>query len=193
MRLTRSLIPGLSALAIAACATEGNADDVAQAGDPGPPAAVSTIGPPRLTADLRDAQGRVRARVSAETSGDSLRVRVEAAGMAPGSYGAHLHMTGRCDAPDFASAGPHWNPTAQKHGKDNPAGMHKGDLPNLLVGTDGRGSFEYTIPNAGLSGMLPNRLIDADGASVVVHEKADDFRTDPSGNSGARVACGVLG
>jgi Cu-Zn family superoxide dismutase len=193
MRLTRSLIPGLSALAIAACATGGNADDVAQAGDPGPPAAVSTIGPPRLAADLRDAQGRVRARATAESSGDSLRVRVEAAGMTPGSYGAHLHTTGRCDAPGFASAGPHWNPTAQKHGKDNPAGMHKGDLPNLLVGTDGRGSFEYTIPNAGLSGMLPNRLIDADGASVVVHEKADDFRTDPSGNSGARIACGVLG
>jgi Cu-Zn family superoxide dismutase len=196
MTLTRLLIPGLSVLAIAACATEGHGDDVAQAGDagdPGPPAAVSTIGPPRLAADLRDVQGRVRARATAETSGDSLRVRVEAVGMTPGSYGAHLHTTGRCDSPDFTSAGPHWNPTGQKHGKDNPAGMHKGDLPNLLVGTDGRGSFEYTIPNAGLSGMLPTSLIDGDGASVVVHAKADDFRTDPSGNSGARIACGVLG
>ncbi len=193
MRLARLLIPGFSALAIAACATDGGADDVVAADDPGPPAAVSTIGPPRLTADLRDSQGRVRARATAETSGDSLRVRVEAVGMSPGSYGAHLHTTGRCDPPGFTTAGPHWNPTDQKHGKDNPAGMHKGDLPNLLVGTDGRGSFEYTIPNAGLSGMLPNRLIDADGASVVIHEKADDFRTDPSGNSGGRIACGVLG
>jgi superoxide dismutase, Cu-Zn family len=193
MRLARLLIPGFSALAIAACATDDGADGVARTDDPGPPTAVSTIGPPRLTADLRDPQGRVRARATAETSGDSLRVRVEAVGMSPGSYGAHLHTTGRCDPPGFTTAGPHWNPTDQKHGKDNPAGMHKGDLPNLLVGTDGRGSFEYTIPNAGLSGMLPNRLIDADGASVVIHEKADDFRTDPSGNSGGRIACGVLG
>jgi Cu-Zn family superoxide dismutase len=191
MKLAHWLISGLSAAAVAGCATDRGADDAA--GDPGPPAAVSTIGPPRLTADLRDAQGRVRARATAETSGDSLRVRVEAVGMSAGAYGAHIHTTGRCDPPSFTTAGPHWNPTDQKHGKDNPAGMHKGDLPNLLVGTDGRGSFEYTIPNAGLSGMLPNRVIDADGAAVVIHEKPDDFRTDPSGNSGARIACGVLG
>jgi Cu-Zn family superoxide dismutase len=79
------------------------------------------------------------------------------------------------------------------HGKDNPKGMHKGDLPNLLAGADGRGSFEYTIPNATLSGMSPNKLIDEDGAAIVIHAKADDFRTDPSGNSGDRIACGVLG
>jgi Cu-Zn family superoxide dismutase len=193
MRLARLLIPGFSALAIAACATDRSADDMARADEAGPPTAVSTIGPPRLAADLRDAQGRVRARATAETSGDSLRVRVEAVSMTPGAYGAHIHAVGRCDPPGFTTAGPHWNPTDQMHGKDNPKGMHKGDLPNLLVGTDGRGSFEYTIPNAGLSGMLPNRAIDADGASVVIHEKADDFRTDPSGNSGARIACGVLG
>lgn len=193
MKRAHWLISGLSAVAVAACATDGGADAVGASGDPGPPAAVSTIGPPRLSAELRDAEGRVRATATAESSGDSLRVRVEAVGMSPGSYGAHLHNAGRCDAPGFTTAGPHWNPTDQQHGKDNPAGMHKGDLPNLTVGPDGRGSFEYTIPNAGLSGMLPNRLIDADGAAVVIHEKADDFRTDPSGNSGARIACGVLG
>lgn len=195
MRLAQWLIPGFSALALAACATDGGDDDagVAGAGDPGPPTAVSTIGPPRVAADLRDAQGRTRASATAETSGDSLRIRVEAVGMTPGAYGAHLHSAGRCDAPAFESAGPHWNPTGQMHGKDNPKGMHKGDLPNLLVGSDGRGSFEYTIPNAGLSGMLPTSLIDGDGASVVIHASPDDFRTDPSGKSGARIACGVLG
>lgn len=194
MRLATGLITGFSALALAACATESGADDeVAAAGDPGPPTAVSTIGPPRLAADLRDAQGRTRARATAETSGDSLRVRVEAVGMSAGAYGAHLHISGRCEGPGFESAGPHWNPTGQMHGKDNPKGMHLGDLPNLLVGTDGRGSFEYTIPNAQLSGMLPTALIDGDGASVVIHASPDDFRTDPSGKSGARIACGVLG
>ena len=195
MRLAQWLIPGFSALALAACATDGGDDDsgLASAGDSGPPTAVSTIGPPRLSADLRNAQGRTLARATAESSGDSLRVRVEAVGMSAGAYGAHLHAAGRCDAPGFESAGPHWNPTGAMHGKDNPKGMHKGDLPNLLVGTDGRGSFEYTIPNAGLSGMLPTSLIDGDGAAVVIHASPDDFRTDPSGKSGARIACGVLG
>lgn len=196
MRLATWFIPGFSALALAACATDSGGDDGIDSsgyGDSGPPSAVSTIGPPRLAADLRDAQGRVRARATAEASGDSLRVRVEAVGMSAGAYGAHLHTVGRCDAPGFETAGAHWNPTGQMHGKDNPKGMHKGDLPNLMVGTDGRGSFEYTIPNAGLSGMMPNRLIDGDGAAVVIHASPDDFRTDPSGKSGARIACGVLG
>ena len=74
-------------------------------------------------------------------------------------------MSKASSPPDFASAGPHWNPTGQKHGKDNPQGMHKGDLPNLIVGPDGRGSFEYTIPHAILSGMLPTKLVDQDGAA----------------------------
>lgn len=192
MKLAHLPVPALCALAIAACATDDGVDS-ADATDPGPPAAVSTIGPPRLAADLRDSQSRTRARATAETSGDSLRIRIEAAGLAAGTYGAHVHTVGRCDAPGFETAGPHWNPTSRSHGKDNPAGMHKGDLPNLVVGTDGSGSLDYTIPDAGLSGMLPNRLIDADGASVVIHASPDDYRTDPSGNSGARIACGVLG
>jgi superoxide dismutase, Cu-Zn family len=186
MRQALWLTIGGAALA-AACATDRD-----PAGADGA-AVTSAVGPAVLAADLRDAEGRVRAHATVEQSGDSLRVRIESAGMSPGAYGAHLHTTGRCDPPGFTTAGAHWNPTGQMHGKDNPKGMHKGDLPNLLVGSDGRGSFEYTIPNAGLSGMLPNRLIDSDGASVVIHAKADDFRTDPSGNSGARIACGVLG
>jgi superoxide dismutase, Cu-Zn family len=108
--------------------------------------------------------------------------------MPQGTYAAHVHTTGRCDAPDFTTAGSHWNPTASQHGKDNPQGMHKGDLPNLLVGTDGRGTLEYTIAGADVGAML-----DADGASIVIHTGADDYRTDPSGNSGGRMACGVFG
>jgi Cu-Zn family superoxide dismutase len=115
--------------------------------------------------------------------GDSIRVKVEAAGMRPGTYGAHVHTTGRCDPPDFASAGPHWNPTGQQHGKNNPRGMHKGDLPNLFVGMDGRGSFETTVPRTSLTGGA-TPLLDSDGASVVVHAAPDDYRTDPSGIAG---------
>jgi Cu-Zn family superoxide dismutase len=186
MRLAGLLTIGVAALAIGACATDTEASEPEGA-------IVSTIGPPVLNADIRDAAGRTRATATVEQSGDSLRVRVEATAMTPGSYGVHIHTTGRCDAPAFTTAGPHWNPTGAMHGKDNPKGMHKGDLPNLMVGADGRGSFEYTIPHAILSGMLPTKLVDADGAAIVIHAKADDHRTDPSGNSGDRIACGVLG
>lgn len=176
----------LWAMAAAAVASCGTTSDRAPIDEP-------QAGPATVGADIRDSAGRTRARATAEQVGDSIRVRVEAAGLTQGAYGAHVHTTGRCDPPGFNSAGPHWNPTGQQHGKDNPQGMHKGDLPNLLVGTDGRGSFEYTIPNAWVSGGRSNVLMDGDGAVVVIHQSADDFRTDPSGNSGARIACGVLG
>lgn len=143
-------------------------------------------------ADIRDAAGRSRAQATATQVGDSIRVKIEAMDMLPGAYGAHVHMTGRCDGPAFTTAGGHWNPTNRQHGKDNPAGMHMGDLPNLLIGADGRGSMEITIPDAWIGGGGA-RLLDADGAAVVIHAAPDDYRTDPSGNSGARIACGVLG
>ncbi len=145
-----------------------------------------------LSADLRDRAGKSVATASATQLGDGIRLQVQALALPSGSYGAHIHAVGRCDAADFASAGPHWNPTGQQHGKNNPQGMHKGDLPNLVVGADRRGFFEVTVPGAPISnGSTP--LMDADGAAIVIHERADDYRTDPSGNSGARIACGVFG
>jgi Cu-Zn family superoxide dismutase len=170
----------LAGIGLAGCATDRAAE--------APPAAAS----PAASAEVRDVSGRSWARAGAVQLGDSIRVSIEAAGMAPGTYAAHVHTTGRCDAPDFTSAGPHWNPTGQQHGKDNPQGMHKGDLPNLLIGSERRGTLEYTIPSASVSGGA-SPLLDADGASVVIHAKPDDYRTDPAGNAGARVACGVLG
>lgn len=150
--------------------------------------------PPQMataSADLRDSGGRMLARASATQVGDAVRVRVEAAGLPAGIYGAHIHTTGNCTPPTFDSAGPHWNPTQRQHGRDNPQGRHLGDLPNLMVGTDGQGSFEFTIAGASLSGG-PRPILDADGAAVVVHARADDYRTDPSGNSGTRIGCGTL-
>ena len=141
-------------------------------------------------AEIRDVGGRVVARSSATRSGSSIRIRVQAAGLAAGVYGMHVHSAGRCDPPAFESAGPHWNPTARAHGRDNARGQHLGDLPNLVVGSDGRGAIEFTIPAAGLAaGAAP--MLDSDGAALVIHARSDDYRTDPSGNSGARIACGV--
>ena len=177
------ILLGMLALGAAGCASDREPESVPEA-----PAA-----PSEATADVRDSAGTTRARANLVQVGTDLRVRVEAVGMARGAYGAHVHETGRCDPPGFTTAGAHWNPSARKHGKDNPAGMHKGDLPNLLVGTDGRGIFEYTIPDAVLGGPGGSILLDGDGAAIVIHASPDDFRTDPSGNSGARIACGVIG
>ncbi len=138
------------------------------------------------TAELMDAQHMRHGNVTVRPNGGSLRLHAEVRGVAPGSYGIHIHQAGSCLGPDFKTAGGHWNPGGKQHGRDNPMGAHMGDLPNVGVGADGRGVLDATVP-----GNLAE-LIDADGASVVLHAAADDYRTDPSGNSGARVACGVL-
>jgi superoxide dismutase, Cu-Zn family len=135
------------------------------------------------------AQPRGTVRVITETPRGAMRVVVRVTGMSAGTYGAHIHDVGRCDAPAFTSAGPHWNPTARQHGRLNPQGSHSGDMPNLVIGADGSGSFEVDVPGPlfGEGGLL-----DANGASLVIHARADDERTDPSGNSGDRIVCGVI-
>ena len=143
------------------------------------------------TAQLQNAAGQTVGTATATQSGDSIRVRIEASAVPQGAHGAHVHMTGQCAAPGFESAGGHWNPTNQQHGKDNPAGMHKGDMPNILIGTNGGGTLEYTIAGARVAGSA-GAMLDADGAAIVIHAGPDDYRSDPSGNSGARIACGVF-
>ncbi|WP_010163116.1 superoxide dismutase family protein [Sphingomonas sp. PAMC 26617] len=137
---------------------------------------------------LRTADGADVGRATATEVGGGLRITLDVHGMPAGTHGAHIHSVGHCDAPDFTTAGPHWNPTATKHGTMNPQGPHQGDLPNLIVGTNGRGTIGLVLPGATMAGLL-----DADGAAMVVHANPDDLMTDPSGNSGGRVACGVFG
>jgi superoxide dismutase, Cu-Zn family len=181
MRRARTIVQtGLLLTLLAGCTARNREEPAAIER---PPGSAST--------QLQDSSGRTVAAASAAEAGDALRVRVEAAGLGVGVYGVHLHSAGRCDPPSFESAGPHWNPANREHGRDNPRGQHLGDLPNLLVGTDGRGSLEFTIPGADLAGGN-RRLLDADGAAIVLHARPDDYRTDPSGNSGARIACGIL-
>ncbi len=110
-------------------------------------------------------------------------------GIAAGTYGAHVHMVGQCDGPRFTTAGAHWNPTTRQHGRLNPQGSHHGDLPNLVVAPDGRGRLSAALPGTfdGVGGLM-----DTDGAALVVHARPDDELTDPTGNSGDRIACAVL-
>ncbi|MDB5696646.1 MAG: superoxide dismutase family protein [Sphingomonas bacterium] len=139
------------------------------------------------TAQLLTASGAPAGRAVATEVAGGVRVTLDVRNVPAGTHGAHVHTVGRCDAPGFESAGPHWNPAASKHGTMNPQGPHAGDLPNLLVGNDGRGTLGVTLAGATLGGML-----DGDGGAVVVHATADDLMTDPSGNSGGRIACGVF-
>ena len=140
--------------------------------------------------EVRRADGSLAARAMVWPTTLGIEVRVQAAGLAAGQYGVHLHAAGRCEGPAFESAGPHWNPTARQHGKLNAQGPHLGDLDNLEVDETGAGRLEFRVANGAISGA--DGLLDADGAAVVIHASPDDYRTDPSGNSGARIACGVL-
>jgi Cu-Zn family superoxide dismutase len=139
------------------------------------------------TATLMTAAGKDVGKVTVREVDGGLSVSVDAHDLAPGMHGAHLHTVGKCEAPDFASAGGHWNPTNMKHGSMNPQGPHEGDMPNLMIGADGRGKLTTR-----LAGGSFDALMDTDGAAMVIHAAADDLKTDPSGNSGARLACGVL-
>ncbi|WP_298399239.1 superoxide dismutase family protein [Sphingobium sp.] len=163
------------ALAASACATTGG----------------STTAAPTASAKLAAGDGEARGTATVTEAGDGLHVVVKAQGLTPGIHAVHIHTTGQCVGPDFTSAGGHWNPTARKHGKDNPAGMHMGDMPNMTVAPDGTGAIEYHVPGGAISGG-ETPLLDADGAAIVIHAQADDNVSDPAGNAGGRVACGVL-
>ena len=127
--------------------------------------------------------------ISEDPSG--LVANVGAVGMPVGVHGIHLHEKGLCEGPTFASAGAHWNPAGKQHGRDNPAGAHAGDLANLTVAADGSASVSIPVAGAMMaSGAM--MLADADGTALVIHAKPDDYKTDPSGDSGDRIACAVL-
>lgn len=143
------------------------------------------------TAELRSADGLPRGTAVILQDSQGLKLTVLVAGMAPGKvHGAHLHSVGKCEGPAFASAGPHLNPGMRQHGSENPAGSHLGDLPNLTIGANSEGKLDYRL--VGEPARLIEQLFDADSSALVIHAEADDYRTDPSGNSGARIACGVL-
>ncbi|HWK35541.1 MAG TPA: superoxide dismutase family protein [Sphingomonas sp.] len=161
-------------VAAAGCANEGTTPAAS-------PAGASAV------ADLVDASGATVAHATAIESGGAIRINIDATAVPSGIHGTHVHTVGRCDAPDFTTAGGHWNPGSTMHGVENPHGPHAGDMPNLTIGADGRGTLAITLPAGTLDAML-----DADGAAIVIHAAADDLKTDPSGNSGARIACGVF-
>ena len=122
---------------------------------------------------------------------EGVRVAVTGYRLPPGAHGLHIHAVGRCDPPEFTSAGAHFNPGNKQHGKLNPAGPHAGDLPNLVVAASGEGGIDVTTRGFTLTQGATSVLGDK-GSAIVVHANPDDDKTDPTGNSGARIACGVI-
>jgi Cu-Zn family superoxide dismutase len=148
-------------------------------------------GPVNAVADLRNSQGDVVGTATLTEVTGGVRIVVEARGLTAGEHGVHVHEVGTCEAPDFTSAGGHVNPERKQHGLQNPSGPHAGDLPNMTAAANGAGRLETTTSRFTL-GAGPGSLFDADGSALVIHAAADDMRTDPTGNSGGRVACGPI-
>jgi Cu-Zn family superoxide dismutase len=151
----------------------------------------SAQGPTGATAVLRDATGRTVGTASFTEAAGGVRLALQVSGLAPGGHGIHVHAVGQCDPEAFASAGAHFNPEGRQHGLSNPAGPHAGDLPALMVGANGQASYVATDPRVTL-GPGPDSLFDADGSALVIHANDDDQMTDPTGNSGDRIVCGVV-
>lgn len=142
-------------------------------------------------ADIVNAQGLKIGTATIRPFNSGVHINIEVSQLPPGTHGIHVHTVGKCEGPAFTSAGAHFNPTSKKHGKDNPEGPHAGDLLNIQVAADGTGNASLSDSNVAL-GAGPNSLFPASGTALVIHEKADDYKTDPAGDSGARIACGVI-
>jgi len=142
-------------------------------------------------AEVKDAAGRTVGTANLTQLGSAVRIVMEVRGLPVGVKAVHIHEVGKCEGPSFNSAGGHFNPGGRQHGALNPQGSHAGDMPNLTVAADGTGRLETTTEQISLV-TGPTALSDADGSALVIHAAPDDFRTDPTGNSGARIACGVI-
>jgi Cu-Zn family superoxide dismutase len=136
---------------------------------------------------LVNALGAPIGTVRAWQTAGGVTFRIDATGLPHGIHGLHVHAVGSCAPPDFTTAGAHWNPANRKHGLSNPEGPHAGDLSNVEVAANGVLAATAVLPRATLA-----ELRDADGSALVLHAQPDDYMTDPSGNSGARIACAVI-
>jgi superoxide dismutase, Cu-Zn family len=176
---SRSILPVITALLLA-CSSPTRAAPATDGGQDAP--SVTTV--------LKDRQGRSVGKVTVTETPHGLLLRGGVEGLAPGTHAIHFHEAGKCEAP-FTSAGAHFNPSQKAHGMLSPTGPHAGDLPNLVVPASGKLDFELFAPGLTL-GSGPAAVLDTDGTALVIHAKGDDYASQPAGDSGDRIACGVL-
>ncbi len=143
-------------------------------------------------ASLQDKNGKIVGLASFRETRLGVRVEIKVTGLAPGKHGAAIHEAGKCEGPDFTSAGGHFNVNGQPHGLPGAIASHAGDLPILEVGPDGGGALLFYSPHLSLNKAASNGLTFGNGTAVVIHANEDDYTTQPAGNSGARIACGVV-
>lgn len=146
--------------------------------------------PTTARAALKNAQGETVGQATLTETPHGVLIRTTLTGVPPGEHAFHIHAVGQCEPP-FTSAGGHFNPTSKEHGIENPRGMHAGDMPNVNVPADGRLTFERLAEHVTLAAG-PASLFDDDGSALVLHAGADDYTSDPAGDAGARLACGVV-
>ncbi|WOV85656.1 superoxide dismutase family protein [Sporosarcina jeotgali] len=199
MKTRLTILPSIGLMfALAACGAEDNADQVTQNGDVEDSNKVSGTESEMqqksftVLVDLKDTDGKTTGTAELEETDDGVNVHVKAEGLPEGMHGFHFHETGVCEAPDFESAGGHFNPEETKHGLEMEGGPHAGDMPNLEVGEDGTVDDEFTAKNVTLELNEPNSLLTDTGTALVIHSGQDDGKTQPSGDSGERIACGVI-
>jgi superoxide dismutase, Cu-Zn family len=152
--------------------------------------AAPAVAADKASAVLKDAQGAEVGQANFTTTPSGVLISLDLTAIPAGEHAFHIHAVGKCEPPKFESAGPHFNPDQTKHGLMNPAGPHAGDMPNLHVPEGGKLNIEVLNPTVTLS--AESALLDEDGSAIVVHAGADDYRTDPAGNAGDRIACGVI-
>ena len=142
-------------------------------------------------ATLKDVQGKEVGEVQLVQMTNGVLIRMALKGAPPGERAFHIHAVGKCEPP-FTSAGPHFNPAGHKHGLEAMEGSHAGDMPNLHVPASGDLVIEVANPMVTLAKGQPNSLFDADGSAIVIHAGKDDYKSDPAGNAGDRIVCGVI-
>ncbi|WP_018707635.1 superoxide dismutase family protein [Siminovitchia fordii] len=147
--------------------------------------------PTKFDVDIKNADGDSIGKITFEEQAEGIKLKGEVKGLPPGELAMHIHDKGKCDPPDFASAGDHFNPDKKEHGLLNSKGPHAGDLPNLTVAEDGKSKVDVTAKNVTFE-EAKTSLYTKDGTSLVIHEQADDGMSQPAGDSGNRIACGEI-